>query len=591
MAAALGGTYLQSLVYAAGVVSVFLWLRSYLTMLVGARASTFYHDRMVNSVFQAPMSFFDSTPSGQILSRFGKEIGTVDRALPDSLASVLFCALQIGSSVLALAGAITPVMMVPMIFAGSLYFRTMKRFRPAARDLKRSETKTRSPIFTHFGEALRGTEVIRSIPGAISMWSRQHRKLSDKNLSVFSTIKALDRWLSVSLEFLGNSMVFFAAIASVVLSRAGKLQPGSAGWGLTQSLAITGLMAWAVRNLTMLESHMMSVMRVRELTDLDSEEADILNAPGSHKSKMPRELKGVGEALAVSFPSTDKPKLKVAPLNDGALKADGWPWKGGVLFKNVSMRYNPSSPLVLKEVTIRVPPGSTLGVVGRTGSGKSSLLLTLFRIVEIENGGSVEIDGIDIRSVSMQTLRESLSIIPQDPVLFAGTIGYNLDATGKASEEDMWEALEAASPELAKQFRESEGLASPISEGGNNLSQGQRQLICLARALLRKSKILVMDEATSSVDATTDLEVQATIRREFVEKGVSVITVAHRLDTVLGYDRIAVLGDGKLLEYGAPSELLKSRNGELRQLVDADRRNKMKGGKAAEAVPVGSLPT
>ncbi len=585
MSSALGGTYLQSLVYAAGVVSVFLWLRSYFTMLVGARASEFYHDRMVSSVFRAPMSFFDATPSGQIMSRFGKEIGIVDRALPESLASVLFCALQIGSSALALAGAITPVMMVPMLLVGSLYFRTMKRFRPAARDMKRSETKTRSPIFTHFGEALRGTEIIRSIPGATMTWSKRHRDLSDKNLAVFSTVKALDRWLSIALEFLGNSMVFIAAITSVMLSRAGKLMPGAAGWGLTQSLAITGLMAWAVRNLTMLESHMMSVSRVRELTDLDAEEADLSKLMGG-KSIMPKELKGVGEALDVSFPMGKKPSVTVAPLTDTGLKAAGWPWKGDILFRNVSMRYNPSSPLVLKDVSIRVPAGSTLGVVGRTGSGKSSLLLTLFRIVEIEEGGSLEIDGVDIRSISIQTLRESLSIIPQDPVLFAGTIGYNLDATGKASKDDMWDALQAASPELTKQFRESGGLDSPISEGGNNLSQGQRQLICLARALLRKSKILVMDEATSSVDATTDQEVQATIRREFVQKGVSVITVAHRLDTVLGYDKIAVLGDGKLLEYGRPSDLLKIRNGELRQLVEADRRNKMKGGKATQAIPV-----
>eukprot|EP00428_Durinskia_dybowskii_P018803 CAMPEP_0170209546 /NCGR_PEP_ID=MMETSP0116_2-20130129/4362_1 /TAXON_ID=400756 /ORGANISM="Durinskia baltica, Strain CSIRO CS-38" /LENGTH=222 /DNA_ID=CAMNT_0010460027 /DNA_START=132 /DNA_END=799 /DNA_ORIENTATION=- len=220
------------------------------------------------------MSFFDTTPSGQIMSRFGKEIGIVDRALPDSMASVLFCALQIGSSALALAGAITPIMMIPMLLAGSLYFRAMKQFRPAARDMKLSETKTRSPIFTHFGEALRGTEIIRSIPGASLTWSRKHRELSNKNLAVFSTVKALDRWLSVALE----------------------LKPGSAGWGLTQSLAITGLMAWAVRNLTMLESHMMSVMRVRELTDLDSNDADM------SKVAMPKELKGVGEALKVSFP-------------------------------------------------------------------------------------------------------------------------------------------------------------------------------------------------------------------------------------------------------------------------------------------------
>jgi ATP-binding cassette, subfamily C (CFTR/MRP), member 1 len=173
----------------------------------------------------------------------------------------------------------------------------------------------------------------------------------------------------------------------------------------------------------------------------------------------------------------------------------------------------------------------------------------------------------------------------KDPVLFAGSVAYNLDATGKASPADMWESLQAASPSLAEQFRQSGGLEAPINEGGKNLSLGQRQLLCLARALLRKSKILVLDEATASVDAKTDQEVQATIRREFVDKGVSVITVAHRLDTVLGYDKIAVLGDGRLLEYGTPKELLQKRNGELRQLVDADRLSKQKGGtKKAEAV-------
>lgn len=586
MAAALGGQYMNQLVYSAGVVSVFLWIRSYFNMLVGVRASEFFHSRMLSSVFKAPMSFFDATPSGQILSRFGKELETIDRALPDSLAAVLFCALQITSSALALAGAITPGMMIPLLFVGSLYGKTIQRFRPAARDMKRTESKTRSPIFTHFGEALRGTEVIRSIPGAALTWSTNHRSLTDTNLSVFSTVKALDRWLSCILEALGNFLVFTAAFASVILTRAGRLNPGSAGWGLTQSLAITGLMAWAVRNLTYLESHMMSVMRVSELTDLDSEEALVPSGvspavSGKQKSRMPKELAAAGEALQSEFSDDACLNVTVAPLNETALVADGWPWTGDVEFENVSMRYNPSSPLVLRDVTLSVPPGTTLGVVGRTGSGKSSLLLLLFRIVEIEIGGSIKIDGVDIRSVSIQTLREKLSIIPQDPTLFAGTIAYNLDATGRTSAEEMWAALEAATPELATQFRESGGLETSVSEGGNNLSLGQRQLICLARALLRKSKILVLDEATSSVDSGTDQQVQDTIRKQFVDKGVTVITVAHRLDTVLGYDKIAVLGDGKIVEYGSPSELLKIPRGELRRLVDADRINKRKGGKQA----------
>jgi len=228
---ALGGHYLNNLAYAAGVVSIFLWLRSFLMMYVGLKASTFYHKRMVSSVFRAPVSFFDSTPSGQILSRFGKELETVDRALPESIASVLYCALQTFSTALALSGVISPAMVIPIAFASMVYVRVIKRFRPAARDMKRSEQRTRAPIFTNFGEALRGTEVIRSIPGAKLTWSSRHRKLADSNLSVFSTVKALDRWLSVTLEAIGNSMVFVTAVGSVFLSRAGRLKSGSAGWG------------------------------------------------------------------------------------------------------------------------------------------------------------------------------------------------------------------------------------------------------------------------------------------------------------------------------------------------------------------------
>lgn len=204
--------------------------------------------------------------------------------------------------------------------------------------------------------------------------------------------------------------------------------------------------------------------------------------------------------------------------------------------------------------------------------------MTLFRLVEIESAGTITIDGVDLRSVSLPILRRSLSIIPQDPVLFEGTLSYNLDATRNASKDDMWKALETASPTMYAQYRASEyGLDSMISEGGKNLSAGQRQLICLARALLRNSKILVLDEATSSVDPKTDSQIQDTIQREFVKKGVSVITVAHRLDTVLGSDKIAVLGNGEMVEYGNPDELLTDRNGELRRLVDADNRNKRKG--------------
>ena len=370
LAVALGSKYLKSLVNAAGVVSVCLWLRSFLTMRVGVRASEFMHNQMVSSIFAAPMSFFDATPSGQILSRFGKELETVDRSVPDSIGSVLFCFLQIFMSAAALAGVVTPAMVVPILAVGSLYVKTMKKFRPGARDLKRVESKTRSPIYTHFGEALRGTEIIRSIPGSKLFWSNNHRTMTDTNLRAFYSVKALDRWLSCRLETLGNVVVFTAAIASVYLTRIGRLQAGSAGWGLTQSLAITGLMTWAVRCLTDLETNMMSVVRVKELTDLDSQEMELPKTDTENlPPRIPKEKATAGEELKHLFQqtSTGVPNVALAPTNDKAIK--GWPWRGDIQFRNVSMRYNEVSDLVLRGVDLSVPPGTTVGVVGRTGFG------------------------------------------------------------------------------------------------------------------------------------------------------------------------------------------------------------------------------
>jgi len=349
------------------------------------------------------------------------------------------------------------------------------------------------------------------------------------------------------------------------------MKSGSAGWGLTQALSVTGLLTWAVRVLTDLETQFMSVMRCAELTNI--EEIESVSTTEETKPLLPTDYSHSGEAvhsLELSATSLQTPQ------NETDLLKSGWPWRGDVKFNNISMRYNAASPLVLKNVNVDIPAGTTLGVVGRTGSGKSSLLITLFRLVEV-SGGSITIDGVDIRSFSFQGLRNSLSIIPQSPTLFAGTLLYNLDASGKATTEEAWSALEAASPDLARQFRESGGLNTMITEGGENLSLGQRQLICLARALIKRSKILVLDEATSSVDTNTDAQVQETIRREFVQKGVTVITVAHRLNTVLGYDKILVLDAGQQVEYGAPKDLLK-RPGYLRRLFDADRRNRQKGG-------------
>jgi ATP-binding cassette subfamily C (CFTR/MRP) protein 1 len=258
-------------------------------------------------------------------------------------------------------------MLVPLAFVSVLYVKTMAIFRPAARDLKRAEAKARSPIYTHFGEALRGSETIRSIPGSDKMWSESHRSLTDINLGVFHSVKVLDRWLTARLETLGNIVVFSSAVASVLLTRSGKLKAGRAGWGLTQALSITGLLTWAVRTLTDLETNMMSVTRVKELTELEREEVDLEDL-GRETAPMSKELSGPGEALRPLLSQDSLFNSTPASLDSQALITNGWPWRGSIKFKNVSMRYNAAAPFVLNGVNLTVPAGTTLGVVGRTGT-------------------------------------------------------------------------------------------------------------------------------------------------------------------------------------------------------------------------------
>uniref|UniRef100_A0A7S1BJE7 Uncharacterized protein n=2 Tax=Corethron hystrix TaxID=216773 RepID=A0A7S1BJE7_9STRA len=500
--------YFRGLIQAAGVVSIFQYLRSYLTMRAGTRASTFIHNEMLRSVFRAPVSFFDNTPSGQILTRFTKEIDVIDRSLPDQIGWVFACFLQIFLTSAAITAVVTPFMAFPLFALGITYVKIMSKFRPAARIFKRNESKSRSPIYTHFGEALRGVETIRAC-SSTDMWNQRHQKLIHENLGIYYGLKNLDRWLSVRLEFLGNIIVFLSAMASIFIMRRSSgtmITAGSTGWGLTQALSITGLLNWAVRCLTESETQMMSVLRASELTDLQSthnattfDNSGIENTATKMPRKMPQELSAPGS----SFPqiSLNAGSLLRSPTVDVAIQKTNWPWRGGIKFRNVSVRYGESSPQVLKNLNLEVKPGTTLGVVGRTGSGKSSLLLTLLRVLELDSSpnktsskeGSIEIDGIDIRSVSLSTLRKSITIIQQDPVLFAGTIAYNLDPPGKATEEELWNALTTVSPNLAARIRQNgQDLKTLVSEGGNNLSRGQRQLICIARALLQKRKILIL---------------------------------------------------------------------------------------------------
>jgi ABC-type multidrug transport system fused ATPase/permease subunit len=303
---------------------------------------------MVATVFSAPVSFFDANPSGQLLSRFGKELESVDRGVPDGFGSVLYCFIQIFITIIGLS-SVSPGMILPISLAGLFYISTMSKFRPAARDLKIFESKSRSPIYTHFGEALRGVEAIRSFSHSPDIWSSRLKYLTDENIGVYSSLKALDRWLSIRLEGSGNLVVLAAAVTSIFLTRAGRLKAGSAGWGLTQTLAITGLLTWAVRVVIDLESQMMSVMRVAEVSNID--------ISGENSIHVPCEKEKPGEALKGMLSNN---AIFTSPSNDCSLVNSGWPWRGEVKFRNVSMRYNSASPRVLKNVTIDIAPGNTL---------------------------------------------------------------------------------------------------------------------------------------------------------------------------------------------------------------------------------------
>jgi ABC-type multidrug transport system fused ATPase/permease subunit len=332
-----------------------------------------------------------------------------------------------------------------------------------------------------------------------------------KNL--FSLIKCIKSYF-YSLK-IGNCVVFFTALFAVLYR--GTLSPGNAGLSISYALTITATLNLLVRGSTDLESNIVSVERIIEYT------------------KIPQEAEWFG----------DTSKL-----------GDIWPSNGEIGFCHYSTRYREGLDLILRQISLNIKAGTRVGIVGRTGAGKSSLTLALFRLIESVTG-SICIDGICISTLGLQDLRSRLTIIPQDPVLFTGSLRMNLDPSHKYSDQQLWTALELAH---LKKYANSldAGLDYQITEGGDNLSVGQKQLVCLARALLKKSKILVLDEATAAVDLQTDELIQRTIRKEFSD--CTIVTIAHRLNTIMDYDKVIVMDKGKVVEYDSPNNLLNKKD-------------------------------
>lgn len=494
---------------ALGGLNCFTVLLGSLAMARGTvRASKWMHSQLLDGVMHSPMTFFDTTPMGRILNRFAKDIDVVDSTIPNSFRSWMTCVMQVMSTILLLCYSF-PAFLAILSVLGCIYFFIQKVFIVTTRQLKRLESITRSPIYSNFSETLSGMSSIKAYNCVDRFVDYSDNLVDLNNCCAYPNVIA-NRWLSIRLELFGNIITSCAAVFSV-LSK-GSLGAGLAGLTISYSISITQTLSWMVRMTSDLETHIVSVERIIEYTKNKRED----------------------EWIKEKRPDRD------------------WPQSGTIEISNYSTKYRDNTELVLKDISLELRAGEKVGIVGRTGSGKSSLSLSLFRILEAISG-KITIDGENIAEFGLHDLRSRLTIIPQDPVLFSGTLRFNLDPLKIHTDYEIWRALELAHLKSHILSLES-GLDYQVSEYGENFSVGQRQLICLARAILRKSKILVLDEATASVDLETDSVVQKTIRDVF--RDCTIITIAHRIHTILDSDRILVLDRGVVVELDTPKKLM-----------------------------------
>lgn len=572
-------TYYLGVYALIGTAYIIICLSRELLLFFGSlRASRTLHGRLLGNILRATFRFFDSTPLGQLTNRFSKDLQSIDQEVAPVAVGLLHSAASV-VTIVVLISAITPGFLIPGVFIAAIYVLTGMLYIQSSRDLKRLESIQRSPLFQHFGETLSGVVTIRA-------YGDESRFVSDSNLKVnthnrpFIYLWATNRWLAFRVDSAGALVAFFSAV--FVVKNVGSIDAGAAGLSLSYAITFTQNVLWLVRLYAANEQNMNAVERVQEYIDVEQ------------------------EALA-NIPET-KP-------------AANWPSQGAVEFINYATRYRKDLEPVLRNVTFKISAAEKVGIVGRTGAGKSSLALALFRGLEAEDG-KILIDGVDIGLIGLQDLREAITIVPQDPTLFTGTLRSNLDPFSLFTDEEIYTALRrvqlitsdkrnvsgsststsdsapsttptinvtdtsnengdntssangtlSSAPTLVRFQSNAKGnqnifydLSTPIAESGSNLSQGQRQLLCLARALLKSPKVLVMDEATASIDYATDSKIQDTLR-ELKEN--TIITIAHRLQTIIDYDKVLVLDKGEVVEFAHPWELIQKEDGLFRSMCD-----------------------
>lgn len=448
----------------------------------------------------------------------------------------------------------TPAFILFIVPAAACFLVVQSYYRTTAIDLRRLESLARSPLYSHFDETLDGLTTLRAYRGRASSACLENQDLADRSIGTTYASNFTVRWLSCRLELITAALTFAAASLAVLADR---ISPEMAGLSLTYSFQTVGWLGWVVRQATETESQMASIEQLSEYSDVPPhpreellDVADVVVEDDDERDWGGLASTGFVRSLGQSYAQRQR--------------ASTWPSHGAVQFSNACMRYRPDLDLALRGVSVDIQPGWSVGVVGRTGAGKTSLSLCLMRMQELAEG-LISIDGQDISELPLEMLRSSLSVIPQAPVLFSGTVRSNLDMAGLHSDFDISRALSLS----GLQSTVDDGvltLDSHVSEGGSSLSAGQRQLLCLGRVLLRDSKICVLDEASSSVDQETDRAMLSTIRAEF--SGKTLLIIAHRLATVVQCDKVLVMDSGRVAEFGSPADLVAQPNSQFSSLID-----------------------
>ncbi|PXF43436.1 Multidrug resistance-associated protein 1 [Gracilariopsis chorda] len=573
-----------------GLATVFVAGVSSFSLAFGSiRASVLLHEKLLLSVFGAPSSFFNSTPEGRLVNRFNSDIDKIDSSLSSTMQSLLRLTLNLAFTV-GLILWVTPAFIFVVIPIAAMCLYVQEFYRKSSVDLRRLEALARSPLYSHFSETLDGVVTIRAF-GDVPRTASINNKYTDELVTTTYASTFANRWLSIRLEGLGTILIFGATLLAV-LTPADRTSAAMIGLVLSYTMQILGSMTWSVRQFTETESQLNAVERVAEYSNPPFPQEEKGGLEQFLKEKM-----GDRSTLSDNESTGLISKETAISLSQGlSQRKSRWPRKGRIVFQAVEMKYRDDLDPALKDVSFTVEPGEHVGIVGRTGAGKSSAIQSLFRLYEL-NKGQILIDGTSISSLRLFDLRSALGIIPQEPICFSGTIRSNLDMFKEHSDKEIQRALDACG--LQDTMRNRVGLDFEIAENGSNLSVGQRQLLCLGRALLKDSQVLILDEATSSVSNATDEKIQATLRNEM--EHCTILTVAHRLHTVMRHDKIIVMDRGRVAEIGSPSELLRrpSRFGDLvdetgpatashlRYLASLPRR----GGNNTASVDSGNVPT